>query len=206
MFQWREILADLAPKARTVYVESFVQTADSALAGARINTSLRLEHFLAQVLHESGALTRLEEGLSYSSAERLHAVFPKYFPSLESARPYVHNPQALANYVYGQRMGNVVVGDGYKFRGRGPLQITGRAMYAQIGALLSLPLEEQPELVCTAEHALDCACAVWTIKKCNADADLDDILAVTKRINGGLNGIDDRKAWLLRVRAELGVA
>ena len=94
-------------------------------------------------------------------------------------------------------------GDGYRYRGRGYLQLTGRDAYREIGGMVGLPLEERPELASSPEHALRCACAVWAWKQLNALADRGDFAAVTRRINGGLHGYRDRLAWLARVRRAL---
>jgi putative chitinase len=202
---WREVLSRLAPRAREFYVKSFEDYADAAFAKSQIDTPLRVAHFLAQVLHESGGLSRCEENLNYTSAERLHRVFPSKFPAVESAAPFVGQPEKLANKVYSNRLGNEGHGDGWKYRGRGMIQITGRANYALIGQMLRDDLTSNPEKVNTAEWAVDVACAFWTLAKCNAAADQDDILAVTKRVNGGQHGLNDRIRWLAMVKRELGV-
>lgn len=206
MRDWRALLKELAPRAREFYVLSFVEHGDAALSRAGVTDDLLLSHFLSQVLHESGGLSRCEEGLSYSSAERLSRVFPRYFPSADSARPYVNSPEELANRVYGKRLGNDQPGDGWLYRGRGMIQITGKANYARIGKFLNLDLVSNPVLINTSDWAVDVACAYWALAKCNAPASKDDIVGVTKLVNGGQNGLEDRIRWLAMVKHTLGVA
>lgn len=165
-----------------------------------ITTPIRLAHFLAQVAHESAGMTRREENLSYS-AERLVAVWPSRFASIAIAMPYARNPQALANLVYGSRMGNAMPGDGYLYRGRGLIQITGRGTYRSVGALCGIDLERHPEMALTDDGAAESAGGFWTWKALNPLADADNLQAITNKINGGLNGLNDRAAWLSKARA-----
>jgi len=188
-------LARIAPGGQLQVFERFAELEPfGVLAWKR-----RADHFLAQVLHETNGLTILVEGLSYS-AKRLTQVWPKRFPSLQAAAPYADNPRALANKVYGGRMGNVDPDDGWRYIGRGLLQLTGRSAYRQIGAALGLDLEGFPMLVLEPEHCLRVAGAVWLEKRCNEFADVDSISQVTKAINGGLIGLEDRLSWLHMVR------
>jgi putative chitinase len=145
--------------------------------------------FLGQVLHESGMLSGLEEGLNYS-AERLMAVWPTRFPTLESAKPYARNGAVLANKVYGGRMGNVEPGDGFKFRGRGLLQVTGRDNYRAVGKILGIDLEKSPDLLSQPEMALRASIAWWEGNI--PDELMGDIKKVTKRVNGGTVGLAHR--------------
>ncbi len=147
-------------------------------------------HFVAQVLHESGGLRWLEENLSYS-AERLTAVWPKRFPNADRARPYARNPEKLANYVYAGRMGNSEPGDGWKYRGRGLIQITGRSNYELAQELTGMPTLEEPDLLTTPEPALMSALAWWG--ESVPDAESLSVEQVTRRVNGGLNGLADRQ-------------
>jgi putative chitinase len=193
-------LAQLAPKCLDSYRQAFA-AADAVLEPYGINESgLRLAHFMAQVLHETGTLTIQSESLYYKP-ERLMAVWPKRFPTLAAAEPYARNPEKLANLVYGGRMGNIDPGDGYKFIGRGLLQLTGRASYKKYGDLLGIDLTEDPALVLEPQWTLKVACEVWTGLGCNAKADADDVTAVSKAINGGLVGLSDRQAWLVKTKA-----
>ena len=190
-------LEALTPNAQPVYRQAF-EHADQLFA-FDIDTRLRLEHFLAQSLHESGGLRLLIENLNYS-AKRLTQVWPKRFKTLQAAQHFAHNPRALANNVYANRMGIVDPNDGWRFIGRGLLQITGRFNYARAGAALGLPLTDNPTLALAPEHALQVAGFVWFSARCNEPADRDDIEQVTKRINGGTIGLDDRREWLRKVR------
>ena len=133
MTDWKRILPAVAPHARADLVAAFV-AADDRIAAAEITTPDRIAHFVAQVATETGGLTRLEESLFYT-AERLHAVWPKRFPTVASARPFAGNPKALAEKVYGCRpgLGNTRPGDGWRYRGGGALQTTGRANYRAAG-------------------------------------------------------------------------
>jgi putative chitinase len=194
-----ENLKRLAPNVRQIYVEAF-QNADSIFAGYRINDSgLRLSHFMAQILHESGGLTIFLENLNYS-APRMMVVWKKRFPTLASALPFAHQPEKLANKVYGGRMGNVNEGDGWKYRGRGIMQITGKESYQEMGNRLGIDLVGHPELAISAEWCLKIACEEWKEKGCNALADQDDIVAITKKINGGVTGLAQRREWLTKTK------
>jgi putative chitinase len=189
----------LAPNARSAYLAAFA-SADTVLAGHGINsTPLRLAHFMAQVLHECGGLTIQVENLNYR-AERLMQVWPSRFPTLASAQPFAHNPQGLADNVYGGRMGNVAPHDGSKFIGRGLLQLTGRESYRRIGERIGAPLEAQPDLAFDGAWALKVAAEEWTVSGCNVLADADDLKKVTKAINGGLIGLASRQDWLIKTR------
>jgi putative chitinase len=161
-----------------------------------IDTPLRVAHFLAQIAHESAGLAAITENLNYS-ADRLVAVFPKYFPTLISAQPYARKPQKIANKIYGNRMGNgdELSGDGWKYRGRGFIQLTGRNNYRQYG------YEDNPDVIDPA----DSAAWYWSTRALNPLADQDDVVSITKKINGGLNGLDDRKSRLAKIKASLGI-
>ena len=194
-----EQLLQLAPSALPVCRDAFAN-ADDVLARYHINeNALRLAHFMAQVLHESGGLCVVEENLSYS-AKRMMAIWPKRFPTLESAQPFEKNPQALANKVYGGRMGNSGPDDGWRYIGRGLLQITGRESYERYGSRLGCDLVGEPALAADPQWCLKIAAEEWIDKKCNTFADNDDITTITKRINGGLIGFDERKKWLVKTK------
>jgi putative chitinase len=167
-----------------------------------INTDERRGMFLATCAHESSAFTRLVESLHYSAA-RLLAVWPLRFSATESFE-FAYDDARIGERVYGGRMGNGPegVGDGYAFRGRGLIQLTGRSMYHDCGRALGVDLETSPSLLEQPTWAALSAGWLWAEEKlCNALADAGDFEAVTRRINGGLNGLDDRRAWLARLRA-----
>ena len=150
-----------------------------------------IDDFLGQVLHESGMLERVEEGLTYSTAERLCAVWPRRFPTVADAMPFVRAPQALANRVYGGRMGNDQPGDGWKYRGRGLLQVTGKDNYRQVGEALGLDLVNDPDLLAQPAIALRASIAWWEGNV--PDAAMGNIVKVTKRVNGGTVGLQHRE-------------
>lgn len=171
-------------------------------------TPLRVAHFLAQVLQESGALTRQFENLRYSP-ERLRVVWPRRFMPLGPLDPaqYAYNAEKLANEVYGGRMGNTLPGDGYLYRGRGMLQLTGKDSYERATTFLRLGASDAPDLaadpdvVVAAPWCLQIASAQWCALGCNGAADRDDVAEVTWLINGGETGLAERIAWTDKTRA-----
>lgn len=167
-----------------------------------INTNLRMCHFLAQILHESGNFVAVKENLNYS-AEGLTKTFPKYFPTNESAIAYAKKPEKIANKVYSNRMGNgdETSGDGFKFCGKGYIQITGKENYTALAKDTGIDCVNHPELLLLPENAIISAGWYWNSRKLNAFADADDIVTITKKINGGTIGIDDRKAKLLKCKS-----
>jgi putative chitinase len=184
-----------------------------ALARYNINSKARLGSFLAQVGYESGQLNQLQENLSYATTLRLMRVWPKRFPNEAMAKPYVNNQARLANYVYANRMGNgnEMSGDGYRYRGRGLIQITGRSNYAAAGAALGLDLLNHPDLLLDKNNAAVSAAWLWDCHGLNAladdntdDNDLEDFSKITKTINGGTNGLQERLALLNQIQANLG--
>lgn len=204
------LLAQLAPNARSSYREAAANAQAVLDRHGITENKLRLAHFLAQVMHESGALTVQFENLNYS-APRLPVVWPKRFRPLGPLDPaaFANNPERLANEVYGGRMGNTRPGDGFRYRGRGLLQLTGRDSYREATRILrsfdpaAPDFEAEPDLVISAAWAVPIAAAEWDAKGCNPLADQDQITMVTQRINGGQIGIADRRDWLLRVKALL---
>jgi putative chitinase len=170
------------------------QIPDTA-AKFNITNTLRLAHFLAQCGHESGGFRATQENLNYS-AKGLKGIFPKYFPG-NTADAYARNPQKIANKVYSSRMsnGNEASGDGYKFRGRGYIQLTGRGNYTLFDKQVSEDILANPDLVAT-KYPLSSAAfffnsnKLWTI--CDRGADDLTVTAVTKRVNGGTIGLADR--------------
>ncbi|MDZ7892337.1 MAG: glycoside hydrolase family 19 protein [Rhodoferax sp.] len=151
---------------------------------------LEMDDFLGQVLHESAGLTRFTENLNYS-AERLCQVWPSRFPTIADARPYANNPEALANRVYGGRMGNTESGDGWRYRGRGPIQLTGKDNYAAVSELIGQDLVVLPELMEQPRYSLEATIAWWEDRI--PDHMIGDPLKVTKRVNGALIGLNDRE-------------
>jgi putative chitinase len=196
-------LSSIFPQAETSTISAFISAGLQALKSAGIlDGANRLAYFLAQLGHESNGLTVREENLNYS-ATRLMQVWPSRFPTLESAKKYENQPEKLANFVYGGRLGNIDDGDGYKYRGRGYIQLTGRDTYKKIGDMVGLDLESNPDLASQPGNAAKIACAFWTSRNINPACDSGDFTAVTKLINGGLNGLADRQTWLSKVQTVL---
>ena len=164
-----------------------------------ITTERRVAHFLSQCAHESGGFKTLEENLNYS-AKALRAVFGRYFgePPKADADEYARNPEMIANRVYNDayrkyKMGNTQEGDGWRFRGRGLKQLTGRENYTNFGKSVGMTAEEAAEYVATPAGAIESACWFWDTKKLNNIADTDDVVKMTKIINGGNIGLEDRQ-------------
>ena len=151
--------------------------------------------FIGQCQHECNNFKTLKEGLSYS-AERLMKVWPKRFPTIESAQPYARNEKALANKVYANRMGNrdESSGDGYRFRGRGCIQLTGSDNYHHAGKAIGVDFWANPDLVATPKYAALTAGWFWDTHKCNNTAQAQDWARLTKIINGGTFGLEERIA------------
>jgi putative chitinase len=166
----------------------------------------RTAMFLAQISFESGRFSRVVENMNYS-AQRLMAVWPRRFPTLEVAQQYAHQPQKLANFVYGGRMGNTAPDDGHRFIGRGLKQLTGRDNYtaAAVGLrpILGKNYVVEPELVAEPEHAAWTAAWFWSENGLNAVADTGNYERVTRVINGGLIGHDDRVKYIKDIQAKL---
>ena len=169
------------PRASEADIDAFVKFGEEALKKSGIlDMATRLQYFLAQLGHESNGLTNREENLNYSAA-RLMEIWPNRFPTLDVAKQYERNPEKLANFVYGGRMGNVNPGDGYRFRGRGYIQLTGRETYREVGRVAGLDLENHPELAAKPENAIRIAAAFWTWKNVNPTCDVQDFTACTKK-------------------------
>ena len=161
------------------------------------DSRLRLAHFFAQVLHESGCMRFDMENLNYSS-DALRRVFGTYFTTKEDADAYARNPEQIANRVYAHRMGNgdETSGDGWKYRGRGLIQLTGRSNYKAFADWVGdARVMEEPDLVAS-EYAVHSAVFFWVTHDLNSLADKDDVVGVTTRINGGVNGLAHRRELL----------
>jgi putative chitinase len=173
----------------------------ASLKDAGIVTELRLAHFLAQTATETQGYKYLVENLSYT-AVGLMAVWPSTFPTEKSTKGYVNNPETLALKVYSNRMGNgpPASGDGWDFRGRGLIQLTGRNNYTAREDETGVPLLTMPDLAGDPGMSVRLACLYWTSRKINAAADADDLVKVRKLVNGGSNGLDDAKIHFARAR------
>lgn len=190
----KEQLKQLLPK--NPYVDYWYNALSKLLPDYKIDTPKRIAAFIAQCSHESGGFMVLQENLNYRP-QTLRKIFPKYFPTDELANQYCSRPnkqEAIANLVYGNRMGNgdEASGDGYRYRGRGLIQLTGRDNYAFFAGSLGISVEEAAEYMATFEGAAQSACWFWETNNLNQWADKGDILTLTKRINGGTIGLEDR--------------
>jgi putative chitinase len=189
-----EQLKQLLPK--NPYVEHWHRALAQLLPDYDINTPQRIAAFVAQCAHESGGFTALKENLNYK-AVTLRKIFPKYFPDDAIANHYASLPnkqEAIANKVYASRMGNgdEASGDGYRYCGRGLIQLTGKNNYQSFADSLEMDVEDVPEYLATFEGAAQSACWFWESNNLNQWADKGDILTLTKRINGGTIGLEDR--------------
>jgi putative chitinase len=190
----QEQLKQLLPK--NPYVSYWHKALEQLFPDYEINTPQRMAAFIAQCAHESGGFMVLTENLNYRW-QSLRKIFPKYFPDDAIAQDYASRPnkqEAIANRIYASRMGNgpEESGDGYRYRGRGLIQLTGRSNYTWFAASLEISPEEASEYLTTFEGAAQSACWFWESNKLNQWADKGDILTLTKRINGGTIGLDDR--------------
>jgi putative chitinase len=187
----RAQLAQLLPG--NPYLDHWYHALEQALPDYDINTPQRVAAFMAQCAHESGGFRALKENLNYKAAS-LRRVFPKYFPTDDLAAAYAGKQEMIANRVYGGRMGNgdEHSGDGYKYCGRGLIQLTGKNNYQNFADSIETPVEDLPEYLATFEGAVQSACWFWESNNLNQFADNGDILTMTKRINGGTIGLEDR--------------
>jgi putative chitinase len=203
------IAKKLCPKARPSYLKALERN-DALFAKHGITTPLRMAHFLAQAFHETGGLTVEWESGAYS-ARRLQEIFGvgRHSAGITAweAEQLAYKPEAIFERVYGlgnpkkaRELGNTNKGDGYRYRGGGVLQTTGRANYRRMSQRCGVDFEGNPQLVVHPDHLLKPALAEWTEGNLNALADKDDIRSITRRINGGYNGFDDRVAWFRKIR------
>ena len=178
-----------------------IETAGPVFQKYGINTPLLIVHVMAQISHECAAGHEVVENLNYT-ASRMMQVWPSRFPTMASAEPFAGNPKALANNVYDGRMGNVTGSDdGWNFRGRGASQTTGREGYGLLARATKLDLLNNPELVNDPKNFLECGVADFIICGCLPYAIADDIIGVTRKLNGGYVGLSERKVWLSKWKA-----
>jgi putative chitinase len=195
-FLTEDVVKQLLPKVKNL--QEWYEELLGVLPQYEIDTPNRVAAFVAQCGHESAGFTVLQENLNYS-ADGLRKIFGKYFPTAELAKQYARKPEMIANRVYGNRMGNgdEDSGDGYKYRGRGIVQITGKNNYSKCSIALfedESNLLEDPDLLLEPHYAMHSACWFWNASRLNALADSGDIKTMTKRINGGYIGLEDRIA------------
>jgi putative chitinase len=202
----------IAPQGHVAYLEA-IRQGGPLFENHGIMTPLRMAHFLAQALHETGGFTILRENMNYS-APRLMEIFGvgRHSAAVTAfeAKALSGNPEAIAERVYGlgnrrkaRELGNTKPGDGFRYRGNGVLQTTGRAAHHRMGAACGIDFESRPELVTVPDHALKPALQEWTDNNLNSFADKNDIRTITRRINGGFNGLSDREAWFNKAWALL---
>ena len=204
------------PNVNKKNLDAFVASFNMWATHFGIDTPARIAHYLAQVFTESGALSATSENLNYS-AQGLLKTFPKYFKTADLAQQYAHHPQKIANRVYGNRMGNgdESSGDGWKYRGRGYIGLTGKYNYKDFNSydLCTEDIIKNPDKV--ANFPLNQICAMWFWEKyqLNDIADQDDgkligeslVEKITKKVNGGYNGLGDRKYYYRRFKKEFGL-
>jgi putative chitinase len=198
-------LASLYPQTPKAILQATVDPLNAAMHRCDISTGSRMAAFVSEVGHESMNFTRMSENLNYS-AEGLHKTFPRYFPTQDLCNHYARQPQRIANRVYASRMGNgpEASGDGYRYRGRGFIQITGRENYIGFAKFMEMTLEDAVGFMETREGAAMSAAWFWTAHGLNTLADQGRYRDLTIRINGGLNGWDDRLAHYERAKRLLG--
>ena len=187
-------LSQLKQMVKNPYIDHWYDALDQLLDDYDINTPLRVAHFVAQCAHESGNFVFIKENLNYKAAS-LQKTFAKYFPTAELAAQYANRPEMLANRVYAKRMGNgdEASGDGYRYCGRGLIQLTGKDNYTFFAGSLGITVEEASEYLATFEGAAQSACWFWEQNNLNRFADANDVKALTRAINGGQIGIIDRE-------------
>ena len=185
----------------------YLDALNKILPSYQIVSRLRIAHFLAQVIHESGNLKAKVENLNYGGAG-LRATFGKYFTTDAMANQYERQPEKIANLVYANRMGNgdTASGDGWKYRGRGLIQLTGRDNYRNLARDTKIDCEVKPDLIIdNAENSIIAACWFWDKNKLNMLADADDVNQITRKINGGTNGLAHRTEVLNKAKSVLKV-
>ncbi|MGH2512469.1 MAG: glycoside hydrolase family 19 protein, partial [Candidatus Limnocylindrales bacterium] len=201
----RADLVAVMPLADRV-TDSVIEALDAAMRRFEIDTPSRMAAFTAQLAHESGQLQRWTENLNYRW-ERLRQVFPKYFTSDAQAQAFDRAPERIANRVYADRMGNgsEASGDGWRYRGRGPIQLTGRDNYRACGSAIGVDLIGDPDLLTSPRPGCLAAAWFWARNGLNALADAEDFVTITRRINGGLAGLAERREFWERAKTVFGV-
>ncbi len=186
-------LKEIMPYVSQTNLDKYFKPLNATLDSHKITTNLRIAHFIAQVAHESGSFRYSKE------------IWKN--PKLNAKKIATRGSRFQLKYEGNTKLGNTQPGDGYKFRGRGLIQLTGRTNYVKFGESLDKNFTEgdNPDLVASAKYAVEVAGWYWSRKKLNALADKDDVIKITKLINGGLNGIDDRKKYLKKAKKALGI-
>lgn len=186
-----EELKKILPKNKEI--DEWCKILNEILPKYKIDTRDRISAFVAQCAHESGGFTHYSENLNYSAAG-LRATFGKYFPTNAVAQQYARKPEKIANRAYANRMGNgnEASGDGWKYRGAGLIQLTGKANHSAFAASIGMELSKVSDYMKTKEGAVESACWFWRTNDLNRYADTKNIVAMTKKINGGTNGLSER--------------
>ena len=186
-------LDQLKQMVKNPHIDHWHAVLDQLLDDYEINTPLRVAHFVAQCAHESGNFVFIKENLNYKAAS-LMTVFKKYFPTADLAKQYEKRPEMIANRVYANRMGNgdEASGDGWRYCGRGLIQLTGKDNYTFFAGSLGITVEEASEYLATFEGAAQSACWYWEQNNLNRFADANDVKGLTRAINGGYIGLEDR--------------
>jgi putative chitinase len=183
----------LKQMVKNPYIDQWYEALDQLLDDYEINTPLRVAHFIAQCAHESGNFVFVKENLNYKAAS-LRKIFSKYFPTDELAAQYANKPERIANRIYANRMGNgpEESGDGFRYCGRGLIQLTGKDNYTFFAGSLGISVEDASEYLQTFEGAAQSACFFWEQNRLNRFADANDVKGLTRAINGGFIGLEDR--------------
>jgi putative chitinase len=199
-------LQRIMPQAPENLLGSFLIEFNKQFPVYNLTTPLRIAAFIAQGAHESGELRSLVENMNYS-APRIMQVWPARFHSIEEATPYAHNPAKLGNNVYANRMGNgdPSTGDGYKFRGRGWFNGTGKIFYQKMAKLSGANFVGNPDLIATPHYAVLSALVEWKTNNLNLSADNRDFKHITKVINGGYIGLAQRTAYYNKAKLVFGI-
>ena len=186
-------LDQLKQMIKNRYIDYWYGALEQLLPDYDINTPQRVASFIAQCAHESGNFVFIKENLNYKAAS-LRKVFPKYFPTDALAAQYANKPEMIANRVYANRMGNgdEASGDGWRYCGRGLIQLTGKQNYTNFADSIECAVEEAAEYLATFEGAAQSACWFWEQNNLNRFADAGDIRGLTRAINGGYIGLEDR--------------
>jgi putative chitinase len=186
-------LDHLKQMIKNPYIDQWYGALAQLMPDYDINTPHRVAHFVAQCAHESNNFLFVQENLNYKAVS-LRKTFPKYFPTDELAAQYALKPERIANRVYANRMGNgdEASGDGWRYRGRGLIQLTGKDNYTFFAGSLGIPVEEASEYLSTFEGAAQSACFFWEQNRLNRFADANDVKGLTRAINGGQIGLEDR--------------
>jgi putative chitinase len=198
-----ELLRKICPKTRVPVLERYVTPLSEVTEYYEINTPQRVAAFLAQTAHESGGYNAVKENLNYS-AEGLMKTWPSRFATKEIADQYARQPAKIAGKVYNGRLGNTSEEEAAQYLGRGLIQLTGKENYGNCGLGIGVDLLADPALLLDPRYAALSAGWFWNKKGLNALADAQDYETMTKRINGGLIGLDDRKAKIAKALTILG--